>query len=90
MNIALKLDQDQPTLINNHKPEIQAYIMYIAKLEAKNKLFDRNINIFRVSRASILSKSTPSMGIPSLVGFLPLKRTVLVTLSLCHIVNDFF
>ena len=55
-------------------------------LFGRNKL--QNIKIFRGSKAGILSKSTPSTGIPSLLGLLPLKSTAPV--SLCYIVHGLF
>ena len=47
MNLGLKLDQDQTAIINNHRPKIQAYIMYITKLAAKNKPFQRQNNLYQ-------------------------------------------
>ena len=38
MSIGLMLDQNQTAIINNHRLEIQAYIMYIAKLAKKKHI----------------------------------------------------
>ena len=48
MSIGLKLEQNQTAVINNHRPEIQAYIMYIAKLYfVRSVLCDFGLSIFQ-------------------------------------------
>ena len=49
MNVVMKLDQDQTAIINNHRPKIQAYIMYITKLAAKTNLYSDRVTCTRKS-----------------------------------------
>ena len=60
MNIELKLDKDQTAIINNHRPKIQAYIMYITKLAAKNKhLYSGSTTCTRKISFSLETASAP-------------------------------